>query len=213
MKTPDKNYKLKYFILLCVQAVFILICLGNTLAQIISPAKNMTYVPSGYYVSYLLNMLICFWVIIYAFWGYNHSIVPYRIALTTYIISAMVKLVRLIDGGMQETWMKPTAYLLALGILLTIIYDNTFKRYKKPALVFGVLLVLTELARGIIYVAYSVGNGEDSGAILAEQPFAAFLAVSALVASYAARTHWSLGGKVDLFEDEEEEEEEEDGEE
>lgn len=201
MAAKEKHYTRNYVFLALLQAMCILLCLGSTLHQIIAAANSGAEVSQGYYVSYLLNLLICFWVIIYAVWGYNNSIVPYRLALTTYIIAAVIKMDRLVTGGLTEEWMLPTAILLGSAVAFTVIFDNSFKKHKKAAIFFGVLMMLTELARGILYVVYAVHDGMTTDMISAEQPFAAFLTISALVITYIARCHWSYGGKVSLFEE------------
>ena len=197
----DASYKKNHMILLIVQAFFILLGLINAVFQTFLHFGDKVDVSVSNFATYGLSFFTFTFILIYAMWGYAHSIVPYRLAMYGFYTTTLVKLLRIQLAGQEGgTWTKIAVPLMVITLLLVVLFDCTFKKYKQFAIVTGLLLVAVTLALGIAEIVTHAGMSTPD--ILSLQPLSAFLITSAIVSTYLSRCHWSKNGKIDLIDGE-----------
>lgn len=188
-------------LLVLVQAVLIVLCIGNTIFSLSSQNGDLESLGISNMVVYITNMIMYVSILIYTFWGFEHSIVPYRCAIIAYYVTVSASLVRTLDAEPEKTAALKTV-AVALEIVLLILmtgFDNTFKKHKKAAKILGWILIAAELGRTVLTLI--VSSSKDVSEIAALQPSGRLIAIAALVVTYLARCHWSKNGKIDFFEE------------
>ena len=192
------DYKKQHVTIMVIQAVLITLGIGNVIYQFFINLPNIATGTAAIQSPYITTLFAYLAMIVYAFWGYKHSIVPFRLSVTAYEISLGIVLSRLIETGLKNV--QPyvtlqTAVLLALAL----IFDNTFKKHKKAALISGGCIIALEISRSVVIFAMLIGSGASIAEIASAQPLDNFLLVSALYITYASRCHWSTFGKLNMF--------------
>lgn len=192
------DYKKQHVTLMAVQSVLIALGIGNVIYQFFTNFTSVISGIEGIESPYITTFLAYIAMIVYAFWGYKNSIVPFRLSITAYEVSLGIVLSRLIETGLKNVPFYVTLQT-ALLLVLALVFDNTFKKHKKPALISGGCMVALEISRSAVIFATLIGSGASIAEIAAAQPLENFFLVSALYVTYASRCHWSTFGKLNMF--------------
>ncbi len=192
------DYKKQHVTIMAIQSVLIALGIGNVIYQFFISLPNMFSGADGIQSPYITTFLAYLAMIVYAFWGYKNSVVPFRLSVTAYEVSLGVVLSKLIETGLKNVPFYVTLQTAAL-LVLALIFDNTFKKHKKAALISGGCMIALEISRSIVIFATLLGSKASVAEIAAAQPLENFFLVSALYITYASRCHWSTFGKLNMF--------------
>ena len=200
-----KDYKEWHFLILALQVVFVLLGVLNAAYQFVTHVATPGLTAALDSATCIVTVAAYISLAVYAVWGYKHSIVPYRIAITMYYTMLIAQGLRVLLAGEYNDAKVLLLVLIAIKLPLLIAYDNTFKKHKKAALILGAIILALSLFGAVSHVA-GIENIDAANAA-AELPFAEFWIASALYTVYLSRCHWSASGKqtVDFFSIEEDE--------
>lgn len=195
----DRKYKTGRILLLTFQFVLLMLGTVSTVMQLITASANLA--TSGQnIISTIITFVVYVALINYAIWGYKKKYVPFRIAVSLYLILDTTVLIRLLDianSGKESTYISATCFFVAIIMGLIIAFDNTFKDHKSAATKIGAIVVVMELLMAVASVFILRDRGFDNiNDIMAYQPFARFIISTILYVSFIIRTHWRNHDKM-----------------
>ena len=193
------KYERNQQILLVIQGFLVIFGLTNTLFQL---CTNTGSTPDGILqgLLYLAVTALYVFVLVYAFWGFRKSVVPFQLAIAAYmLVAGMTMTARLANGDSMEGITLSVLAEVVL-IILSFVFLAIAKKHKKSAILIGAAMVLIEI---LITVFGCIAAYAEGGFITlaAQQPFAGLVAIGAIFITYCLRTHWSNNGKIGSLEE------------
>ncbi len=193
------KYERNQQILLILQGFLIIFGLTNTLFQLCTNTGSTSEGMLNGLV-YLAVIALYVFVLVYAFWGYRKSVVPFQLAIAAYMLVAGMTMTANIAATETPESVMLRVFAEVVLIALSFVFLAIAKKHKKPAIIVGAVLVLIELLITIFGCIAAFAQGGFI-TVAAQQPFAGFIAMGAIFITYCLRTHWSNNGKIGTLEE------------